>query len=417
MGGVRSGRTAEDRARSVATSPSSAPSRTELQPHPARPCWRASRPSTDRAQPDSLVRPTTASRLHAGRKVVGSIACARVVHAENAAGETIGPAALCHRLQPLHPAGAGQGTPGRDRLPRHRRHRGHDRRGRRTNAVVIGGRPARLEGGQRPDEAACRSPWCIIAPWLMERQLDDVAGQLLQKSLRRAAEVSSDRAQTRALVGGMDGRVTARVRAKFTDGRPPMVVMAVGIRPNRTGRGMRLHYRTGAASSSATPADHHRRRIYAVGRMRRARGIALRAGGTAVRAGQGGAITGRVRHRPLHRLADVDQAGSPASTCSRRRLHGRRGHRRKSCSATRSAACTRSWSSGTTSWSAPACTATPSTARWYFKLLRERAAPNVGDIRDKPDVRRVQHRRRVGHEATARPPPWPIPTRSAAATA
>ena len=64
------------------------------------------------------------------------------------------PAAAGHRLEPLHPAGAGQGPARRDRLPRHRRHRGDDRR---RQPVQARGRhrrrPARAGGRQRPDAA------------------------------------------------------------------------------------------------------------------------------------------------------------------------------------------------------------------------------------------------------------------------
>ena len=48
-----------------------------------------------------------------------------------------------------------------------------------------------------------------VMPWLMERQLDDVAGKLLQKSLEERGLKFLIGAQTQELVGGDDGRVTA----------------------------------------------------------------------------------------------------------------------------------------------------------------------------------------------------------------
>ena len=64
------------------------------------------------------------------------------------------PPAAGHRLQPLHPAGAGQGAARRHHLPRHRRHRSDDRCG----EVVQEGRrhrrrPARPGGRERPEAA------------------------------------------------------------------------------------------------------------------------------------------------------------------------------------------------------------------------------------------------------------------------
>ena len=78
------------------------------------------------------------------------------------------PAAGRHRLQPLHAAAAGRRAGGRHRLPRHRRHPGHDRR--RRDLPACGGhrrRPAGAGGRQRP--AAARHAGDGGAP---ERQPD-----------------------------------------------------------------------------------------------------------------------------------------------------------------------------------------------------------------------------------------------------
>ena len=92
-----------------------------------------------------------------------------------------------------------------------------------------------------------------VMPWLMERQLDDVAGKLLQKSLEDRGLKFLIGAQTQELVGDEDGRVMA---IRFKDGtRDP-------DRPGGDGRGHPPQHRAGredaactatAASSSTTP--------------------------------------------------------------------------------------------------------------------------------------------------------------------
>ena len=69
-------------------------------------------------------------------------------------------------------------------------------------------------------------------PWLMERQLDEVAGGLLRQSLQERGIRFELGAQTAELVAGSAGRVAA---VRFKDGREipaDLVVMAAGIRPN-----------------------------------------------------------------------------------------------------------------------------------------------------------------------------------------
>jgi nitrite reductase (NADH) large subunit len=71
-----------------------------------------------------------------------------------------------------------------------------------------------------------------IAAWLMERQLDETAGNLLQQSLEARGLKFLIGAQTQALLPDQDGRVRA---VQFTDGGEipaELVVMAAGIRPN-----------------------------------------------------------------------------------------------------------------------------------------------------------------------------------------
>jgi NAD(P)H-nitrite reductase large subunit len=133
-------------------------------------------------------------------------------------------------------------------------------------------------------------------------------------------------AQTQELVGGEHGRVKA---VQFKDGSEvpaDLVVMAVGIRPNTALAEKRgLHCQRGIVVSDTlqTVTDP---RIYAVGECAAHRGIAY--GLVAPLFEQGKVLRhapGRVRHRPLHRLAHQHQAqGHRHRPVLRRQLHGRR---------------------------------------------------------------------------------------------
>jgi nitrite reductase (NADH) large subunit len=117
-----------------------------------------------------------------------------------------------------------------------------------------------------------------IAPWLMERQLDDVAGGLLRKSLVDRGLDFLIGAQTEALVGDAADGAGGRVKAvRFKDGTEvpaDLVVMAAGIRPNTAlAESAGLHCLRGIAVTDTlqTITDA---RIYAVGECAAHRGIA-----------------------------------------------------------------------------------------------------------------------------------------------
>ena len=100
------------------------------------------------------------------------------------------------------------------------------------HAVVIGGGLLGLEAANGLMVRGMNVTVVHIMPWLMERQLDDVAGKLLQKSLENRGLKFMIGAQTQALIGDKDGRVMA---VQFKDGTEipaDLVVMAAGIRPN-----------------------------------------------------------------------------------------------------------------------------------------------------------------------------------------
>jgi len=142
------------------------------------------------------------------------------------------------------------------------------------NAVVIGGGLLGLEAANGLMLRGMNVTVVHVMPWLMERQLDDVAGKLLQKSLEDRGLKFMIGAHTQELVGGPEGRVTA---IRFKDGTEvaaDLVVMAVGIRPNtELAEKARIHCNRGIVVNDTmqTVTDP---RIYSVGECAAHRGIA-----------------------------------------------------------------------------------------------------------------------------------------------
>jgi nitrite reductase (NADH) large subunit len=103
-----------------------------------------------------------------------------------------------------------------------------------THAVVIGGGLLGLEAANGLKLRGMDVTVVHLPTWLMERQLDPVAGKMLQKSLEdRGLKFLLDK-NTKEIVGDEHGRVCA---IRFADGLKiptQLVVMAVGIRPNTT---------------------------------------------------------------------------------------------------------------------------------------------------------------------------------------
>ena len=141
-------------------------------------------------------------------------------------------------------------------------------------AVVIGGGLLGLEAANGLMLRGMEVSVVHVMPTLMERQLDSVAGKLLQKSLEDRGLKFLMGAQTQELVGGLDGRVTS---IRFKDGTElatDLVVMAVGIRPNTAlAESMRIHCNKGIVVNDTmqTVTDA---RIYSVGECAAHRGIA-----------------------------------------------------------------------------------------------------------------------------------------------
>ncbi len=100
------------------------------------------------------------------------------------------------------------------------------------HAVVIGGGLLGLEAANGLALRGMDVTVVHIMPWLMERQLDQSAAKMLQKSLEAKGLKFMLEAQTQELVGDELGRIQA---IRFKDGSEipaELLVMAVGIRPN-----------------------------------------------------------------------------------------------------------------------------------------------------------------------------------------
>jgi nitrite reductase (NADH) large subunit len=141
-------------------------------------------------------------------------------------------------------------------------------------AVVIGGGLLGLEAANGLMLRGMDATVVHLMPWLMERQLDETAGKLLQQSLEARGMHFEIGAQTAALLADQDNRVRA-VRFKDTREIPAdLVVMAAGIRPNTTlAESMGLHCHRGVVVNDTmqTITDP---RIYAVGECAAHRGVA-----------------------------------------------------------------------------------------------------------------------------------------------
>lgn len=142
------------------------------------------------------------------------------------------------------------------------------------HAVVIGGGLLGLEAANGLMLRGMQVTVVHLADWLLERQLDKTAADLLQRNLEARGLRFRLQTATQALIGGADGRVMA-VQFKGGEEIPAdLVVMAAGIRPNvALAESAGLHCQRGIVVSDTlqTVTDP---RIYAVGECAAHRGIA-----------------------------------------------------------------------------------------------------------------------------------------------
>ncbi len=148
------------------------------------------------------------------------------------------------------------------------------------DAAVIGGGLLGLEAANGLKLRGMNVTVVHLAEWLMERQLDRTAADLLQKSLENRGLSFRIKALTKELIaapGAESGRVGA-VRVARSDGTEEtlpadLVVMAVGIRPNTAlAQSSGLHCERGIVVSDTMQT--YDPRIYAVGECVNHRGIA-----------------------------------------------------------------------------------------------------------------------------------------------
>ncbi len=217
--------------------------------------------------------------LHAGRKVVDVDRVRRVVHAADGTTAGYDRLLMCTGSNPFMLPVPGKDLEGviayRDIADTETM---IDATKTYKHAVVIGGGLLGLEAANGLMLRGMSVSVVHVAPWLMERQLDDVAGGLLRQSLEARGLKFLLGAQTASLVGDRYDGAGGRVKAvRFKDGGEipaDLVVMAVGIRPNvELAQKMRLHCDRGIVVSDTlqTVTDA---RIYAVGECAAHRGIA-----------------------------------------------------------------------------------------------------------------------------------------------
>ncbi|NDP47041.1 MAG: NAD(P)/FAD-dependent oxidoreductase [Sulfuriferula multivorans] len=141
------------------------------------------------------------------------------------------------------------------------------------HAVVIGGGLLGLEAANGLMKRGMDVTVVHIAPWLMERQLDEPAARLLQKSLEAKGMKFLLQKQTAELVKGPADRV-ASILFKDGDSAPAdLVVMAVGIRPNtELAESSGLHCNRGIVVNDTMQTFDPR--IYSIGECAAHRGIA-----------------------------------------------------------------------------------------------------------------------------------------------
>ena len=213
-------------------------------------------------------------RLHVGNEVRCIDRAARMVIAADGSEEHYDRLLLATGSTPFIPPIPGRDLPGvisyrdiRDtdemieaaRLHRH--------------AVVIGGGLLGLEAANGLRSRGMDVSVVHLMPWLMERQLDRSAADMLKASLEKRGLAFLMEKQTEALIRGESGRVAA---LRFTDGLEipaELVVVAAGIRPNTAlAESARLHCHRGIVVNDTMQT--YDPRIYAVGECVAHRGIA-----------------------------------------------------------------------------------------------------------------------------------------------
>ncbi len=141
------------------------------------------------------------------------------------------------------------------------------------DAVVIGGGLLGLEAANGLKQRGMNVTVVHLMPWLMERQLDRIAGEMLQRSLETRGLQFRLEAKTAEIQGDDAGRAKAVRLASGEELPAQLVVMAVGIRPNTMlAESAGLHCNRGIVVNDTMQT--YDPRIYAVGECVNHRGTA-----------------------------------------------------------------------------------------------------------------------------------------------
>lgn len=141
------------------------------------------------------------------------------------------------------------------------------------HAVVIGGGLLGLEAANGLKLRGMDVTVVHLHSWLMERQLDEAAGKMLQQSLEARGIRFMLGKNTKEIVGDENGRTQA---LRFADGEEipaQLIVMAVGIRPN-TALAEQAGLRCERGILVNDTMQTYDPRIYAVGECVNHRGVA-----------------------------------------------------------------------------------------------------------------------------------------------
>ncbi len=139
-------------------------------------------------------------------------------------------------------------------------------------AVVIGGGLLGLEAANGLKLRGMEVTVVHLMPWLMERQLDRTAAQMLQKSLEAKGLSFRLEAKTESILAGPTGRVGSVCLASGEVLPADLVVMAVGIRPNvALAKAAGLHCDRGIVVNDTLQTFDPR--IYAIGECVAHRGL------------------------------------------------------------------------------------------------------------------------------------------------
>ncbi|HQW20804.1 MAG TPA: nitrite reductase large subunit NirB, partial [Rhodocyclaceae bacterium] len=141
------------------------------------------------------------------------------------------------------------------------------------HAVVIGGGLLGLEAANGLKLRGMDVSIVHVSNWIMERQLDQTAATMLQKSLEEKGLKFLLGKNTGELIAGANGRISAVAFKDGTQIPTDLVVMAVGIRPNTAlAESAGIHCERGIVVNDTMQT--YDPRIYAVGECAAHRGMA-----------------------------------------------------------------------------------------------------------------------------------------------